>query len=113
MSSNQISVAVMVSNGKKSAKWFKDNLGLEASVHGHWVTVWPKGSTAKLHLCEGDPEPGNTGVAFYVKDVGKEATRLKSKKVKFLQDVTKEDWGTTAMFSDPDGNGFWLLEGGP
>jgi len=24
--------------------------------------------------------------------------------------ITKESWGTNAMFADPDGNEFWLLE---
>lgn len=113
MISKQVSAAVMVSDAKKSAKWFREKLGFETSVEGHWVTVWPKGSLAKLHLCQGDLEPGNTGIGFYAKDVEKEATGLKAKGVKFTRDVTKADWGTTAMFSDPDGNVFWLSQGEP
>lgn len=114
MASKQISAAVVVSNGKKSAKWFGDSLGFETSVEDHWVTVWPKGSTAKLHLCEGDLEPGNTGIAFYFEDLGKEAAKLKEKKVKFTQDVKKQPWGSIdAKISDPDGNIFWLIQGEP
>lgn len=44
MTSKAFSVAVMVSDGKKSAKWYKEKLGFETSVDGHWVTAWPKGA---------------------------------------------------------------------
>lgn len=111
MISKQFSAAILVSDAKKSARWFKENLGFQTSVHGHWVTVWPKGSTARIHLCEGKPDPGNTGVAFYSKTVERDAKRLKAKGVKFTKYVTKEEWGTYAMFSDPDRNVYWLMEG--
>jgi hypothetical protein len=54
----EFSMAVMVSDAKKTAKWFRDKLGFEVSVEGHWVTAWPTGSNSKLHLCEGKLEPG-------------------------------------------------------
>jgi len=111
MVSKEVSVAVVVADAKESAKWFKDKVGLESSAEGHWVLVWPKGSTAKVHLCEGEPDPGNTGVAFYVDDVGKLAAGMKKQGVKFTQEVKKTSWGTNAMFADPDGNEYWLIEG--
>lgn len=111
MVSKETSVAVMVSNPKKTAKWFKDVLGFEISTEGHWVLAWPKGSTAKIHLCEGKPDPGNTGIAFYAEGLEGKAKKLKAKGVKFSQDVTKEAWGTNAMIDDADGNGYWLIEG--
>jgi catechol 2,3-dioxygenase-like lactoylglutathione lyase family enzyme len=111
MVSKEYSIAVMVSNAKKTSKWFVDTLGFESSAEDHWVLVWPKGSSTKIHLCEGTPDPGNTGIAFYVKNVGGLADELKGRGVKFLQDVKKESWGTNALVSDPDGNGYWLIEG--
>ncbi len=111
MASKEFSVAVMVSDGKKTAEWFKEKLDFDASVEGHWVVVWPKGSTAKIHLCEGDLEPGNTGIAFYREDAAKVADEMKKKGVKFTRDVKKTPWGTSGMFADPDGNEFWLKEG--
>lgn len=110
MISKKFSAAVMVSDAKRSARWF-GRLGFATSVHGHWVTVWPKGSSAKLHLCEGRLEPGNTGIGFYSKTVLADAKRMKAKGVKFTKEVTKEKWGSYAFFSDPDGNVFWLSEG--
>ena len=111
MVSREISVAVMVSDGKKTAKWFQDLVGLESSVEGHWVTVWPKGSTAKIHLCEGKPDPGNTGIAFYSEDALAMADMMKAAGVKFTEDVEKTQWGTQGMFADADGNEYYLIEG--
>jgi len=111
MVSNKFSVAVVVSDGRKSAKWFKEKVGLKASTQGHWVLVWPEGAGTKIHLCEGKPDPGNTGIAFYVKDPHKVAGEMKKKGVKFTQPVKKEDWGVNGMFADPDGNEYWLIQG--
>jgi len=111
MVSSKFSVAVVVSDGKKSAKWFKEKVGLKTSAHGHWVLVWPEGAATKIHLCEGKPDPGNTGIAFYVKDPLKASEEMKAKGVKFTHPVKKEDWGVNGMFADPDGNEYWLIGG--
>lgn len=106
------SAAIVVSDGKKSARWYKEKLGFEIqSEEGHWITVGPKGSQVAIHLCEGDVlEPGNTGFGLYVKDVKKEEDALRKKGVEFTMPTTKQPWGTNAMFKDPDGNEFWLIE---
>jgi catechol 2,3-dioxygenase-like lactoylglutathione lyase family enzyme len=111
MVSRIMSVAVMVSDAKKSAKWYKQKLGFSASVEDHWVTVWPKGATWKLHLCEGKLEPGNTGIGFYAEDLEKAVAALKKRGVTFSKDYTKTEWGAIAMFDDPDGNVFWYSKG--
>jgi catechol 2,3-dioxygenase-like lactoylglutathione lyase family enzyme len=102
MFSKSFSVAVMVSDAKKSAKWYKSKLGFNAS-----------GATWKLHLCEGKLEPGNTGIAFYVEDLEKAVASLKKKDVNFSKDYTKAEWGEFASFDDPDGNVFAYLKGSP
>ena len=111
MVSKEFSAAVVVSDSKKLAKWFEESLGFRSSAEGHWVVVWPRGSSAKIHLCEGEPEPGNTGIAFYVKDAGGLAKTMKAKGVRFTKEVKKESWGTNGMFADPDGNEYWLMQG--
>ena len=111
MMSKEFSVAVSVSDGKSSAKWFEEKVGLKSSVDGHWVLVWPEGADAKIHLCEGTPDPGNTGISFYVDDVFAQEKAMKAKGVKFTRDAKKTEWGTNAMFADPDANEYWLTEG--
>ncbi len=104
-------MAVVVSNANKSADWYKEKLGLEIrDKMGHWVTVAPKGSEIVLHLCETTPlETGNTGIAFRVDDLDKTYKEMSSRGVEFTKEPTKEEWGTFAMFKDPDGNEFWLM----
>jgi len=106
------SVAVVVKDAKKSARWYKEKLGFEIRSHeGHWIAVAPKGADVVLHLCEGEPlEPGNTGIGFLSKDVAKDEKLLESRDVKFTVPRKAEAWGTYAMFADPDGNEFWLNE---
>ena len=106
------SVAVVVSDANKSAKWYQDKVGFELrSKEGHWITVGPKGSNIDIHLCEQEEqEPGNTGLGFVSKDVAKEEKELVAKGVKFTVPTKKESWGTFAMFADPDGNEFWINE---
>lgn len=113
MLSKEFSVAVMVSDAKKSAAWYAEKLGFQKSVEDHWVTVWPKGANAKLHLCEGELEPGNTGIGFYSDDLKKDVADLKKKGVKFAMDYTKTEWGEMAQVKDLDGNLVWILAGGP
>jgi catechol 2,3-dioxygenase-like lactoylglutathione lyase family enzyme len=114
MLSKEFSVAVMVSDAKKSAAWYEEKLGFETSTEeGHWVTAWPKGAKWKLHLCEGKLEPGETGIGLYSEDVKKIVADLKKKGVKFATDYTKTEWGEIARFKDPDGNIIWISKGSP
>ena len=103
-------VAIVVSNAKKSAEWYKEKLGLELRENeGHWITMAPKGSNVVLHLCETTPlEKGNTGIAFHVDDLDKTYKEMSGKGVEFTTKPKKTEWGSYAMFKDPDGNEFWL-----
>jgi len=106
-------IALVVSDGKKSAKWYQEKLGMEIRDHqGHWITVALKKENVAFHLCSGfyDLEPGNTGISFTTKDIKKEEQALRDLGVAFVTPTTTEDWGTYAVFKDPDGNEFWLVE---
>lgn len=43
---------------------------------------------------------------FFADDVEATVKELKERGVEFVQDVQKADWGTMAIFKDPDGNRF-------
>ena len=105
-------VAVVVSDAKKAAAWWRGKIGLEVrDDDGHWVTVAAKGSDTLIHLCESKPlEKGNTGIGFLAKDVLKARKELEAKGVKFTKPAEKAPWGAFAMFADPDGNEFWINE---
>lgn len=105
-------VAVVVRNDKRAAKWWKEKVGLRVvTSFPHWVTVAPRGSNVRLHLCpDSRPEKGNTGFMFSTKDAAKEEARLRKNGVKISRPVKKEEWGTTFRFLDPDGNEFQVIE---
>jgi predicted enzyme related to lactoylglutathione lyase len=112
MFSKSFSVAVTVSDAKKAAKWYKQTLGFEVSTEDeHWVTAGVKGAPWKLHLCETELEPGNTGICFYSENVKKTVDGLKKKGVKFSREYKKSEGGETALIEDPDGNIFWISSG--
>ena len=49
-----------------------------------------------------------TGISFVADDVKATYRELAAKGVKFVQEPTEADWGTSAIFADPDGNQFVL-----
>jgi predicted enzyme related to lactoylglutathione lyase len=112
-------VGIVVPRGDEPAKWYEEKLGFEigGEVGGHWVVVGPKGTTGRkegpwygIHLCPADKfEPCNTGILFLSEDIETTYKELKARGVQFTKELTKESWGTFAMFSDPYGNEFWLM----
>jgi lactoylglutathione lyase len=51
---------------------------------------------------------GFMNLSFVADDVEETARELKAKGVEFVQEPQKADWGTAAIFKDPDGNQFVL-----
>jgi len=107
-------VAVVVSDAKKSARWWEKNLGFHSYTlggKGHATLVAPPGDRYVLHLCEGFAplEPGDTGIAFVTDELAELAARMVKAGVAFPEPPHPERWGSSAKFADPDGNIFWLL----
>jgi catechol 2,3-dioxygenase-like lactoylglutathione lyase family enzyme len=108
-------VAIVVSNARTTARWWKKNLGFATYTiggTGHAVLVAPPGERFVLHLCEGFAplEPGDTGIAFVTDEMDRLTARMARARVKFPVPPHAEKWGQMAKFADPDGNVFWLLE---
>jgi catechol 2,3-dioxygenase-like lactoylglutathione lyase family enzyme len=108
-----LSVAVVVSDRRKSVDWYTRRFGLDRLADdGHWQTVGRKGGSGALHLCQvteydpkGQLEPGNTGILFTLPGDFEEAcAALKARGVEFSSPPTKYDWGWSATVRDPDGN---------
>ena len=49
-----------------------------------------------------------TGISFVAADVMTTCRELANQGVKFVQEPKQADWGTSAIFADPDGNQFVL-----
>jgi catechol 2,3-dioxygenase-like lactoylglutathione lyase family enzyme len=112
------SIAVLVNDAEKAAKWYQEKLGFELeSRQGHWVTVRPHGSkSVVLHLCErcrewGDDKPGGS-TGLFMKCDNKETTykEMKDSGVEFTVDLKEFPMGggKYAIFKDLDGNEFWM-----
>jgi len=128
------SVAILVSDAKKSAEWYRDKLDFElVGIEGHGVFVRPAGAQEPLlHLCGrcddwGSETPGGrTGVWLRCgevtirrdgktgrvlpssdpAEVEKTYLALKNKGVEFTEELKTLAWGKMAVFRDPDGNEF-------
>ena len=51
---------------------------------------------------------GFMNITFMADDVEATARELRQRGVEFVQEPQKADWGTSAIFKDPDGNQFVL-----
>ncbi len=80
------SVAVLLHDAGKAAEWYRQKLGFEVSVQGHWVTAKPPASSVVLHLCgkcedwEHDRPGGHTGI--FIKTDDKEKTYKNSRRLR-------------------------------
>jgi catechol 2,3-dioxygenase-like lactoylglutathione lyase family enzyme len=52
-----------------------------------------------------------TGISFTADDVQATCRELAAKGVVFVREPREEEWGTSAIFADPDGNQFVLGSG--
>lgn len=112
------SVAVVVSDRKRSVDWYTQNLGLDlVQDMGHWVTVGRADGSGLIHLCQTSeiglderPEPGLTGIELNLPgDFRAACAALEANGVKFRKGPTKEAWGWWAGVLDPDGNELTLM----
>ena len=110
------SVAVLVTDANKAAEWYRQKLGAEVTVQGHWVAAKLPRSNVVIHLCgknedwEDDRPGGQTGIFLKSDDKEKTYRELKSRGVEFDVELRDAPWGggTYAIFKDLDGNKFWM-----
>ena len=115
-----ISVAIAVTDRKKSARWYAKTLGWKTLEDDpeHWTTVGDRSGRFRVHLCELHDKPGerpprsevgNTGILIETdQPFPRACAALRRKGVKFSFPPKKLPWGWVARFLDPDGNEFWL-----
>jgi len=123
-------VVLVVSNQAKALDFYTKVLGLEKRAEftapgappgaPHWITVAPKGQDIEISLFQvgSSPDPASaqlkpgTGPQWNLvtDDCRGDAKRLKAQGVRFAQEPSDQPWGIQAIFMDPDGNRFSLLQ---
>src|SRR5262245_52355833 len=110
--------SVPVTDQDRALEFYTKKLGFrvltDAPFDGNqrWIELSIPRAETKVVLFTADDHKkmigGFMNFTFCTDDVEGTASELKSRGVEFVQEPTKADWGTMAIFKDPDGNKFLL-----
>ena len=114
-------VGVPVSDQQRALDFYTTKLGFRVVTdqpfddHQRWIELGIGRNGTGLALFT-PPEHKDrvgtfTGISLVADDVQATFRELKAKGVRFTQEPKEMDWGTFAMFADPDGNTFVLGSG--
>jgi catechol 2,3-dioxygenase-like lactoylglutathione lyase family enzyme len=116
------SIQILVSDIKQAEKWYFEILGMRL------IKRYPKVKCILMRLGGtefdiGTPIPewgegwntvkigGRTPIFFETNDIKQTVEDLKQKGVKFVEEISRRSWGEyKAVFADPDGNEFNLIQ---
>jgi predicted enzyme related to lactoylglutathione lyase len=111
-------VSIPVRNQDASLKFFTEALGFKVITDQpytptqRWIELSIPGSQTGLALFTPEGQEDRIGqfqsIAFWCDDLFATAKILKSKGVQFTTEPKKEEWGSSSVFKDPDGNQFAL-----
>ncbi len=105
-------VIVFVSDMEKSVAFYRDVLGFPVRHQSRkWTELDTGGTTLALHLAEASQHPhahatmpaGHCHVGLTVPDLDAFHAKMVEKGVTCVQPPKKQDWGTLAVYADPDG----------
>ena len=109
-------VGVPVSDQQRALDFYTKTLGFRVVTDQpfddkqRWIELGIGRSGSGLTLFTPDGQENRigtfTGISFVADDVVATCKELASKGVTFIQEPQKADWGTAAVFADPDGNQF-------
>ena len=108
--------SIPVRNQDAALKFYTEKLGFkiitDQPFNGkqRWIELRISGSDDNIVLFTPDGHENRIGqfqgISFWSDDVFATAKVLKSRGVEFVADPKTEDWGTSAIFKDQDGNQF-------
>jgi catechol 2,3-dioxygenase-like lactoylglutathione lyase family enzyme len=107
---------VPVTDQDRALEFYTKKLGLRVITDSpfndkqRWIELGiPRAETKLvLYTAPGQVIGGLMNIAFSADDVFATAKEMKARGVEFVQEPQKADWGTSAIFKDPDGNQFVL-----
>jgi catechol 2,3-dioxygenase-like lactoylglutathione lyase family enzyme len=111
-------VSVPVRNQDAALKFFTEKLGFKVATDQfftekqRWIELLIPGAETGLVLFTPEGHENRIGdfqpLSFWCDDVFATAKAMKAKGVEFEKEPKKEDWGTSAIFKDVDGNKYVL-----
>jgi predicted enzyme related to lactoylglutathione lyase len=111
-------VGVPVRDQQRALEFYTTQLGFRVITdqpfddHQRWIElgIGRSGSGIALFTPPGQENRIGTfsGISFVADDVMETCRQLAERGVKFVQEPKKADWGTSAIFADPDDNQFVL-----
>jgi predicted enzyme related to lactoylglutathione lyase len=114
-------ITIPVTDQDRALAFYRDVLGFDVSADNaygdqRWLSVAPPGSSVDFTLHR--PFPGQSGAGWqqglvlHTDDINSVVAALRAAGTE-VADPEAAGWGTQTQFSDPDGNGFVLLQQGP
>lgn len=107
-------VILLVSDMKKSLKFYRDTLGMELKKESEdWIEFVKQGTTVlALHPTKKMKmtKTNSMLVGFNVSNLESVCSELEKKEVKFYKKLTEEPFGKHAIIKDPDGHLISLTE---
>jgi catechol 2,3-dioxygenase-like lactoylglutathione lyase family enzyme len=114
-------VAIPVSDQQRALEFYTTKLGFRVITDQpfndkqRWIELGVGRSGTGVTLFTPPGQEGRigtfTGISFTSDDVKATWRELAAKGVVFIQEPKEADWGTSAIFADPDGNQFVLGSG--
>jgi catechol 2,3-dioxygenase-like lactoylglutathione lyase family enzyme len=111
-------VGVPVSDQQRALEFYTTKLGFRVVTdqpfndEQRWIELGIGRSTTGMVLFTPPGQENRigsfTGISMVADDVKATHRELAAKGVTFIQEPKEADWGTSAIFSDPDGNQFVL-----
>lgn len=109
-------VTVPASDQDRSLRFFTEQLGFAVATdqpfdeNQRWIELRIPGADTRVVLFDmgQDPDQKMTGISFVADDVRSTYEEFIKRGVEFVQKPQEFEWGTSAVFQDPEGNLFVL-----
>ena len=111
-------VGVPVTDQQRALEFYTNALGFRVITDQpfddkqRWIELGVGRSSSGITLFTPEGQENRigtfTGISFVADDVKATYKEMLAKGVTFIQDPQEADWGTAAVFADPDGNQFVL-----
>jgi catechol 2,3-dioxygenase-like lactoylglutathione lyase family enzyme len=111
-------VTIPVTDQDRALAFYTEQLGFVVATdqpfdeHQRWIELRIPGADTRVVLFVMEGEPARIGgaqpITFVADDVERTYRELSARGITFTAPPSRYDWGSGAVFSDPDGNKFLI-----